>query len=288
MSKWLIDQYHRAKSFADDEQLWPENYQISGGRITREIIDKLKERPHIRAIKICGLRQDTFDYFIDRYGQQFEAIFLWKCPLIGDFSKLANLVKLKHITFFWNQRAEKLWDMSGNRSLRSVFLNDFTRLHRLDDLASAPALEELHFGDAVWGGFVIETLKPLEHCGNLKLLDFNGKKIIDGDPSPIAALPRLEELKFPCRFFTTEQIAWLAARLPGVRSQVLAPLYRTKPIEWPTAKGVKQKDTFIVGKGKPFLDSNADRPRVEKYVREFETLAAYYRANPHEACPSAV
>ncbi len=287
MSEWLMERYRDGYGFADEEQLWPQSDGTSHGIITRQEIDRVSDRPNIKALKICGLRQDTFDYFIDRYGRQFEAIFFWKCPLVADLSKLAGLARLKHVGFFWNQRAERLWDMSGNGALKSVFLNDFSRLHHLDDLASAPALEELHFGDAVWDGCVIETLKPLERCVGLRYLSFTGKKITDGDPSPIAALPRLEELAFPCNFFTTEQIAWLTARLPKVKSQVLAPFYHTEPIEWPTAKGVKHKDTFIVGKGKPFLDSSADRLRIEKYAREFEALAGRFRQNPQEACPAA-
>ena len=32
------------------------------------------------------------------------------------------------------------------------------------------------------------------------------------------------------------------------------------------------KDTFIHGKGKPFLDSNLDKNRISKYVQEFEQM----------------
>jgi hypothetical protein len=247
----------------------------------------LAGRPHIKAIKIGGLGQDTFEYFIDRFGQQFEVINFWKCPLVTDFSRLASLSSLQYVVIFWNQRAERLWDMGGNGALKGVYLSDFSRLHRLDDLSSAPALEELHFGDAVWDGFVVETLRPLEHCVHLRYLDFTGKKIVDGDPSSIAALQRLEELSFPDRFFTTEQLAWLTAKLPEVKSGTLAPVYMTEPVEYKTAKGVKYKDTYILGKGKPFLDSKADRLRIEKYVREFELLVKRFRLNPQEPCPTA-
>lgn len=285
MREWLIDQYTKVNAYSGDESLFPENMNVSGGIITNEDIDKLKDRPHIKAIDISGLRQDTFDYFIDRYGQQFEIISFWKCPLITDLSKLSALSNLKCVVFFWNQRAETLWDMSGNHSLRGVFLNDFSRLHNLDDLCSAPMLEELHFGDAVWDGLVLNSLKPLQNCRNLKYLTFSAKKIIDNDLTPLSFLTDLEELWFSEKLFSTEQIAWLKTKLPNVESRMLAPFITINPIEWKTAKGIKYKDTLICGKGKPFLDSNADHLRIEKYADEFRALVEHFRLNPQEPCP---
>ncbi|EMO55167.1 hypothetical protein LEP1GSC172_2292 [Leptospira noguchii] len=53
---------------------------ISGGKILKERMDTIKSNPHAKTIQISGLRQDTFDYFIENYASQFEAIYFWKCP----------------------------------------------------------------------------------------------------------------------------------------------------------------------------------------------------------------
>ncbi len=58
---------------------------VSGGRTSVDQIDELKKYPHISEIKISGLKQDTFEYFVKTYGKQFKVITLWKCPLISDF-----------------------------------------------------------------------------------------------------------------------------------------------------------------------------------------------------------
>jgi hypothetical protein len=35
-----------------------------------------------------------------------------------------------------------------------------------------------------------------------------------------------------------------------------------------------------VGKRKPFLDSNADKKRIEKYADQFNTRFAWFKENP--------
>ncbi len=78
--------------------------------------------------------------------------------------------------------------------------------------------------------------------------------------------------------FTTEQVAWLKAHLPlTVKSQVLHPYWQ---IESAIKISGKQKDTFIVGKRKPFLDSVQDRMRMEKYVQQFNAMYQWYAENP--------
>jgi hypothetical protein len=206
---WMIEQCNRNDFFTEQECLIPRDRNISGGKMTLAEIDILKDRSDINKIMILGLNQQTFEYFIDTYGQRFEVINFFKCPLISDFSKLEKLENLKYVLFFWNQRAEQLWDMSNNRSLIGIKISDFSRLHHLDELAQSPHLEEVDFGDAVWDGFVLDSLAPLAECGKLKRLSFSAKKILDSDIAPLAHIPNLEELDFADKLFTTEQIAWL-------------------------------------------------------------------------------
>lgn len=56
--------------------LWlhEKDMDIGGGKISIDDIDKLKSYPNIDFVTISGLRQDTFEYFIKTYGNQFKAI----------------------------------------------------------------------------------------------------------------------------------------------------------------------------------------------------------------------
>jgi len=229
------------------------------------------------------LTQETFDYFVTEYGGNFREINFFKCPLVGDLSALETLSDIQKLTYFWNQRAENLWDLSKNRSLREFSFDDFTRMHHLRQVARSRSLVELNFGDKVWVTYVLETLGPLTGMKQLEKVTFSAKKIEDGRIGPLAELPALRELDFPLNQFPTEKVAWLKARLPeGVKGRGLAPYWRCdRPIEM---RG-KQIDTYIIGKRKPALDWSADRARIEKYTKKFEDLVTYYRANPNEDEP---
>lgn len=54
------------------------NADISGGVLEKSEIDDIKNHPQVDSIKIMGLKQDTFEYFVEKYGQQFKAIYFFK------------------------------------------------------------------------------------------------------------------------------------------------------------------------------------------------------------------
>jgi len=233
---------------------------------------------------ITGLKQESFDYLIDHYGHKFKEIDFFKCPLISDLSRLEKLDEIESISFYWNQRAVKLWDLSKNKNLLSITLDDFTRLHSLQDLMLSDSLLEVSFGDRVWSSFVLDSLSPLSNIKNLKKLTFSAKKIEDLQIAPIANIKNLTELEFPTNLFSTEKVAWLKAKVGvNVKSSVLAPY---KKITNPISDNGKQIDTFIIGKRKPSLDSKLDIKRVEKYVLKFNSLVEYYNENPGEVEPA--
>lgn len=47
--------------------------EVDGGVIPVEQIDAIKDFPDSKSIIISGLKQDTFEYFINAYGKQFRA-----------------------------------------------------------------------------------------------------------------------------------------------------------------------------------------------------------------------
>jgi hypothetical protein len=240
-------------------------------------------RDSFQKLEITGLKQDGFDYFIEKYGSQFIEISFFKCPLIADLTKLESLSSIESLSFYWNQRATRLWDLSANTKLKSIALDDFTRLHRLDDLTLSPSLEVVRFGDKIWDSLVLETLSPLTSVRNLRRLSFSAKKILDDRVAPLASIQNLSELEFQSNMFSTEKVAWLTARIGSrVRSRMLAPFFT---IENQIPSGNKNIDIFIVGKRKPSLDSVKDKTRIQKYVEKFNSMVEHFREHPEEGEP---
>lgn len=262
------------KDETDDNHISLIQADISGGRITIKQIDSIKNFPNATEIRISGLTQETFNYFIDSYGQQFKVIDFWKCPLISDLTKLEQLSNVEYLIFFWNQRATHLWDLSKNLQLKGVSFDDFTRMHTLEEIPLAPVLAELNFGDKVWNKYVLESLKPLCQAKKLKSLIFSAKKIEDNDIKPLSQICSLEKLEFPTNLFTTEQVAWLTANTNNVNSSVLAPYLKLKhPLDY----SEKKEDALVIGKRKPFINSIKDKKRLERYEKNFWDLVEKYR-----------
>ncbi|MCH5267190.1 MAG: hypothetical protein J1E62_02500 [Lachnospiraceae bacterium] len=255
--------------------LCPPDADVSGGKIQIRDIDKLANYPEVKSVTILGLRQDTFEYFIQTYGKQLRYIKFFKNKAVEDWSLLGTLPELECVYWFHNQRITKLWDMSQNHALRAVELNDFTRLHDLSGVEKAPALEWFGFGDAVCYTSELESLKPFINT-KIKRIDFYGNKIRDMDISFIPDMPNLEVFNFPSNHYTTEQVAWLVAKCPNLKGRFLKS--HTEHMRWndqtnePDIPGV-----IIVGKRKPMLAIEGNEKKIANYIAKFEKLVEQYR-----------
>jgi hypothetical protein len=245
-----------------------EKRDITGGTITYEEIDKISEYHETDKLMISGLQQDTFEYFVRTQGQKFKAIMFWKNKLVEDWSTLSTLKDVKFIGYFHNQRITRLWDMSENNSLEGFYISDFTRLRTLDGIQRAPKLERLYFGDAVWSTSVLNDIKALENT-RLREFHFGGKIINEEDITIYTKMPNLELLNFPSNLYKTEQLAWLVAKMPEVRGYSMKPFIKFD-------RSNSDDDILICGKRKPFLSSERDKDKIEKYVNKFEQLVRDY------------
>jgi len=252
--------------------------EIGGGRFAASDLDRVRVPSTATALRVSGLNQTSFESLVTRLGPHFSAIEFWKCPRVVDLSPLEDLSQLRLVSFYWNQKATRLWDLRRTPELLGLHFDDFTRLHDMGDLASATSLVELEFGDAVWDSSVFDSLEPLSALTGLKSLKLSAKKITDGRIEPLAALTRLESLTFASNQFTTKQVAWLRARLPiSLNSESLEPLRLFSP---PLKCERKELDVLPVGKRKPFLNSVLDRARIEKHVAQYEAMVARFRLDP--------
>ena len=243
---------------------------VSGGKIRKEEIDRIKEHPDAISVTISGLTQETFEYFIDKYAKQFRYIRFFKNKAVKDWSGLETLSDLEFLYWFVNQRIDRLWNMSRNHALKAVELNDFTRLHDLSGIENAESLEWFGFGNEVWASAEIDSLSILKDTG-IKRIDFYGKAIRDMDISFLPEMKKIETFNFAPRLFTTEQVAWIKAKCPDLKGRSIKPY-----IELNFSDEETKSKAIIVGKRKPILDIEGNEDRIEKYAREFERLVKQY------------
>lgn len=246
--------------------------EVGGGTVTAKQIDEaVKSSPNARSIVISGLKQDTFEHFIHNYGKQFEAISFWKNKLVSDLSPLESLDRVKYINYFFNQRATSLWDMKGNISLKGLCISDFSRLHNINDIETAPGLEFFSIGDAVWSCTEIESLKPVTRSAVTHLECYAG--VLDGDYKCLANGNILELDMNPTKF-TVEELAELLSLFPTSLKGTI-----TKPYVEGSIKDTDGNYTkyYFLCKNRKKCIAGRDDKRFAEYLREFDGLLTQMR-----------
>lgn len=240
----------------------PTDIDIGGGRMTKAEIDIVQKYPTAKSLWISGLNQETFEYLIENYGPQFEAIAFFKNKMISDLSPLGKLRELKYVYYFFNQRVTKLWDMQNNVNLTGLAIYDFSRLHTIDGIETAPNLEYFSIGNAVWDKLELESLKPLVNS-NVKHFAWSGKKVLDDDFVCLTK-SKIRELDAAIGLFRMEELAQIVAHIPNGR----------------ISKPYAECDTkYYLCKGKRALTKGKDEDKLEAYLSEFEALVEKYRVN---------
>ena len=240
--------------------------EVGGGTITVEQIDMIRNFPDAKSIIISGLKQDTFEYFVNTYVRQFQAITFWKNKAVSDLSALSSLEDVEYISYFFNQKASKLWDMSNNKKLVGLSISDFSKLHALDGIEKACNLESLYVHNRVEARMEIESLKPIVNTG-IKYFLWGGKRVLDNDFGCLAN-SKIEELDISPMQFTMLELAQLLALFPETLKGSITQPY--------TSGGVKDKDGyteyFFLCKGKRTCVKGKDDARFASYLKEFESL----------------
>lgn len=261
--------------------LWlhEKDMDIGGGKISIDDIDMLKNYPDIDVVTISGLRQDTFEYFIKTYGNQFKAIRFFKNKLVEDWSLLGTLPKLEYIYYFANQKIDKLWDMSNNLSLTGLCIEDFSKLHNIEKINTAPALKSFIIGNAIWNTMTIDSFMPLSNT-KIENLTFTGKSITDNDLSFLSSMHNLKSFDFPTNIFSTEKVAWIAANFPKLSGYAINAKLDITTFD--SSKDCDVPGVLIVGKRKPSLCIEGNENRINKYVEAFEMMKKKYKGTAYK------
>lgn len=249
--------------------------EIGGGTTGIEQLKCIEKFPDAKSLIVSGLNQESFEYLIKHFGRQFEAITFWKNKLVSDLSPLGDLDNLKYVHYFFNQRAEKLWDMKNNESLAGLAIYDFSRLHSIDEIASAPNLEYFSIGNRVWSKMEIESLKPLIHS-SVTHFEWCGNKVRDNDFMCLAQ-SRIKELDMNIGRFKMDELARLIAAIPGLKGTITTPYWKGSVTE----HGVT-RTWYYLCKGKKSLEKGKDDEKLEKYLADFERLVEKYKVKEPE------
>lgn len=256
----------------NDESLRLVEPELSGGKISKEKIASEIENSDATELTISGLRQDTFEFLLENYVDKFHVINFWKCPRVEDLSPFELAGNLQKITWFWNQKCTSLWDFSKTRALVVLHIKDFQKVRSIEEISKSRSLETLELEGGMWKNAKIDSFAPLIELSTLKTLSFSVSPA-DQKVRPFTQIKGLRELQFSPKIFKTEQIAWLKSKIGDeVESDVLTSHWKENDFTG--------KDTLIIGKRKPFLDSRTQKEKIIKYIKQFDDLVEYYKRHP--------
>ena len=188
--------------------------------------------------------------------------------LAKDLTILETLDKSETIILNWNTKSTSLWDISKNKSLKTLEITDFSKLEEVDQLSLATQISNLTLGGGHDKPLKIKTIRPLEGLKNLKYLCLTNLKIADDTLHPIGQLKNLELLEISNQF-ETKEYAWLATRLPNTKCKMFQ---ATNSCNIVGADNKLVWDTMITGRKKSFLLSTKDQVKIDKYIKDFEKL----------------
>ena len=227
---------------------------------------------HPEILEICGMNQESLEYFVQHYGKTYRYLSFFKCQLIRDFSPLADLEHLEEINLYWNIRSDKLWDMSKNKSLHTVSIGDAKRMTLCPELLkTAPALERVFFVGSMFNNTPMSSIDCFAGMPALKQLYLGNIRLLDKRMDALNTLPALERFDFDAGMLTTEEIAWIVAKYPNLSGNALCAYNKVDAI---------LNDVRVCGFRKPGLDLPKDQKRLDKYVAQFNALVEKYRNEP--------
>ncbi len=223
-------------------------------------------------LEICGMNQESFEYFVTHYGKTYRYLSFFKCQLIRDFSPLEDLERLEEVSIWWNIRSDRLWNFSRNKSLRVLSFSDAVRMTRFPDLLrTSPTLEEVYIHGSMFNNTPMESLDCVADMPALRWLRLRNIRLLSHDLGVLDRLPSLTTFDFDAGMLTTEEIARVVARYPHLSGCSLC--------AYNTCDAVLN-DVRVCGFRKPGLDLPRDQKRLDKYVAEFESLVEKYRREP--------
>ena len=177
---------------------------------------------------------------------------------------LEKMESLTKLSIEWARKLEDLSFLNGCKRMETLILSDLGRINSIEPVSSLNILRHLEVSGGIESVAKFQTLKPISSCKNLSTLCLSNIRVSDDDLQFVSELPNLKELDISNQW-PTEQYALLSKKLYGVECSHLKLWIR---LECP----IGNKDTMVVGRGKPFLNSADDSVRIRSYEEKFWSL----------------
>lgn len=220
-------------------------------------------------LQICGMNQKSLEYFVQHYGQNYRYLSFFKCQLIQDFSPLEDLANLEEVSLYWNIRADKLWNFSENKVLKTISVRDAKKLTLNPELLrTSNVMENVFFSGNVFKNYPMESLECFAGMPALKHLWLNNIRLNDKGMNALKSMPTLERFDFDAGMFTTEEIAWIVAKYPNLSGKCLCAYNK---------EDAMLNDVRVCGFRKPGLDLPQHQKRLDKYIAQFNALVEKYK-----------
>ena len=220
-------------------------------------------------LEICGMNQQSLEYFVQHYGKAYRYLSFFKCQLIQDFSPLEDLVNLEEVDIYWNIRADNLWNFSHNNSLKTISVSDSKKLTlRPDLLKTSTVIEDVVFSGSIFENYPMESLECFSGMPSLKHLWLNNIRLKDKSMDALKYMPALERFDFDAGMLTTEEIAWIVAKYSNLSGKCLCAYNKEDAL---------LNDVRVCGFRKPGLDLPQHQKRLDKYIAQFNALVEQYK-----------
>lgn len=160
-------------------------------------------------------------------------------------------------------------DLSNLKRLKSVFIDNYRKPTKLNNIWTADYLEELNIGTFTFSGPIsIPSFDEIVKCSKLKKLILSYSKFPEDELKKIIKLQELKEFGIHQKI-ETETLAFLSAKMNKVNSNELR-AWQKIPANH------KDENVKINGKRKPYLNLKRDYKRIIKYEENFELLKKKY------------
>ena len=188
---------------------------------------------------------------------------------VPDLEPLLQLPDLRELKIEWNTKVTDIAPLAELRGLRVLELMDVPKVRDLSPVSELRDLVAFSFAGGIWNKNRAATLEPLAALPRLEELVLNSLKVESDGLRPLARCRALKRLELSNQFETADY-AYLSVHLPDTECTMFAP--------WVDVGKSDLGDVMVVGKRKPFLNSETDGARIKKYERAFAKLQDKFRS----------
>ncbi|PEF37656.1 internalin [Bacillus wiedmannii] len=222
---------------------------------------------HVKKLWIFAVNQKQFEHIL-LYARP-DILYVYEMR-VEDLSGLQKLSDLQQLYMCWNTKAKTLWDIEYNKKLKSLLIDDFSKLDDLSALSKCPQLNTFYMGGGINTAMKVQTLQPLAALQHLKKLTLMNLKVKDDSLEPLIQLKNLRELSLSNQF-KVEEYAKLSVALPYTECEFFKPcVYMNDAIEG--------KNIMVIGRRRPLLNLKMDTVKIQKYEEQFKKLQEEYKA----------